>query len=156
MENVASSTSDQPPGTLFLPTSQHYWHQYIQKTTQECTFWSCLPLTTVWRSWMCCSMAPYSFHVDWLIDWLVHWFIDRLSAGAFSYNRLYIGCSCSSYISVSLPCPHLQCFGWAAGRASGLLKLSGRVLAWLSARSVVQMICMWSSWCHCHPSSLHC
>jgi len=33
-------------------------------------------------------------------------------------------------------------------------KLSDGVLVWLSVRSVVQMICMWSSWCHCHLSSL--
>jgi len=33
-------------------------------------------------------------------------------------------------------------------------KLSDEVLAWLSVWSVVQMICIWSSWCHCHPSSL--
>jgi len=25
------------------------------------------------------------------------------------------------------------------------------VLAWLSVWSVVQMICIWPSWCHCHP-----
>jgi len=25
------------------------------------------------------------------------------------------------------------------------------VLAWLSVWSEVQMICVWSSWCHCHP-----
>jgi len=25
------------------------------------------------------------------------------------------------------------------------------VLAWLSVWSEVQMICIWSSWCHCHP-----
>ena len=36
---AAWNTSFRPP--------QHYWHRYIQKTTQECTFWSCLPLTTV-------------------------------------------------------------------------------------------------------------
>jgi len=30
-------------------------------------------------------------------------------------------------------------------------KLSSEVLAWLSVWSEVQMICMWSSWCHCHP-----
>jgi len=29
--------------------------------------------------------------------------------------------------------------------------LSGEVLAWLSVWSEVQMICIWSSWCHCHP-----
>jgi len=48
----------------------------------------------------------------------------------------------------------LQCFdavGWVAGRASGLWKLSGEVLAWLSVWSELQMICIWSSWCHCHP-----
>jgi len=29
--------------------------------------------------------------------------------------------------------------------------LSGEVLAWLSVWSKVQIICIWSSWCHCHP-----
>jgi len=48
----------------------------------------------------------------------------------------------------------LQCFdavGWAAGRASGLQKLSDEVLEWLSVWREVQIICMWSSWCQCHP-----
>jgi len=30
----------------------------------------------------------------------------------------------------------------------------GMVLAWLSVWNEVQMICIWFSWCHCHPSSL--
>jgi len=50
----------------------------------------------------------------------------------------------------------LQCFdavGWAAGRASGLWKLSGGVLAWLSVWSEVQT-CIWPSWCHCRSLSL--
>ena len=29
--------------------------------------------------------------------------------------------------------------------------LSDEVLAWLSVWSEVQMICIWSGWCHCHP-----
>jgi len=29
--------------------------------------------------------------------------------------------------------------------------LSDQVLTWLSVWSKVQMICTWSSWCHCHP-----
>jgi len=29
--------------------------------------------------------------------------------------------------------------------------MSGEGLAWLSVCSEVQMICMWSSWCRCHP-----
>jgi len=46
-----------------------------------------------------------------------------------------------------------QCFdtvGWVSGRASGLYKLSVEVLTWLSVWSEVQMICIWSSWWHCH------
>jgi len=39
-------------------------------------------------------------------------------------------------------------FWWRSG------SLSGRVLAWLSLWSEMQMICIWSSWCHCHPISL--
>jgi len=30
-------------------------------------------------------------------------------------------------------------------------KLSNEVLTWLSVWNKVQMICIWSSWCHCHP-----
>jgi len=30
-------------------------------------------------------------------------------------------------------------------------KLSDEVLAWLAVWSKVQMICIWSSWCYCHP-----
>ena len=39
------------------------------------------------------------------------------------------------------------------GRQEGYLackKLSGEVLAWLSIWNEIQMICIWSSWCHCH------
>jgi len=36
--------------------------------------------------------------------------------------------------------------------------LSDEVLAWLSVWIEVQIICIWSSWCHCHPIRLlnHC
>ena len=50
----------------------------------------------------------------------------------------------------------LQCFdtvGWVAGRHPACKKLNGRVLAWLSVWSDVQ-ICIWPSWCHCHSLSL--
>ena len=30
-------------------------------------------------------------------------------------------------------------------------KLYDEMLAWLSVWSEVQMTCIWSSWCHCHP-----
>ena len=42
---------------------------------------------------------------------------------------------------------------WLGGRKGirPVKKLSGGVLAWLSVWSEVQMICIWSSWCYCHP-----
>jgi len=42
---------------------------------------------------------------------------------------------------------------WLGGRNGirPVKKLSGEVLARLSVLSEVQMICIWSSWCHCHP-----
>jgi len=40
--------------------------------------------------------------------------------------------------------------GWQEGH-SACKNLSGEVLAWLSVWSEVQMICIWSSWCHYHP-----
>jgi len=41
---------------------------------------------------------------------------------------------------------------WLGGR-KGIRpeKQSNEVLAWLSVWSEVQMICIWCSWCHCHP-----
>jgi len=41
---------------------------------------------------------------------------------------------------------------WLGGR-KGIrpVILSGELLAWLSVCSEVQMICLWFSWCHCHP-----
>jgi len=33
----------------------------------------------------------------------------------------------------------------------GITAAGDEVLAWLSVCSKVQMICTWSSWCHCHP-----
>ena len=32
-------------------------------------------------------------------------------------------------------------------------KLSDEVLVWLSVCSEVQIVCIWSSWCHCHPKA---
>jgi len=44
----------------------------------------------------------------------------------------------------------------SVGRQEGHLacnKLSDGILAWLSVWGEVQ-ICIWPSWCHCHPLSL--
>jgi len=48
----------------------------------------------------------------------------------------------------------LLCFetvGSAAGRAYGLWKSSDKVLVCLSVWTEVQIVCIWSSWCHCIP-----
>jgi len=34
------------------------------------------------------------------------------------------------------------------------VKNEDEVLAWLSVGGKVQMICIWSGWCHCHPINL--
>jgi len=42
----------------------------------------------------------------------------------------------------------LQCFdtvSWASGEASSLQELGDEVLVWLSVRSEVQIVCIWSS-----------
>jgi len=50
-------------------------------------------------------------------------------------------------------CPSVLWRCWLDGRKDiwPVKKLSGGVWAWLSVWSKVQMICMWSKWCHCHP-----
>jgi len=46
----------------------------------------------------------------------------------------------------------LKCFDVVGHQKSmrPVKKLSDELLAWLSVWSEVQMICIWSSWCHCH------
>jgi len=52
---------------------------------------------------------------------------------------------------LDLPSVLWQC--WLGVRKNIRPELSDEVLAWLSICSKVQMICMWSSWCHYHQSS---
>jgi len=52
-----------------------------------------------------------------------------------------------------VPSVHWHC--WLGIRKSvwPVKKLSNEVQAWLSICSEVQVIWIWSSWCHCRPSS---
>ena len=72
---------------------------------------------------------------------------------------------CSWYLRSKLYCTSNFCLfrtfafsaltllvGWQEGHPA-CKKLSGGVLAWLSAWSEVQT-CIWPSWCHCHSLSL--
>ena len=45
----------------------------------------------------------------------------------------------------------LTLLGWHQEEHLACEKLSDEVLAWLSLRNEVQMICIWSSWCHYQP-----
>jgi len=97
----------------------------------------------MWAVKLCSNKIPQMFLTEG-VGW------SKLSC-IMAIKLVVVRCS-SSYGLYGRCC--LQCFdavGWAAGRASGLWKLSGEVLAWLSVWSEVQMICIWSSWCHCHP-----
>jgi len=47
----------------------------------------------------------------------------------------------------------LDTVGWMSGEYLACKQLSDEALAWFSGCSEVQMICMWSSWCHCHSIS---
>jgi len=59
-------------------------------------------------------------------------------------------CLCSRAFYLLLPSALWQC--WLGVRKSirPLKKLSNQ-MAWLSVWSEMQMIYIWSSWCHCHP-----
>jgi len=53
-------------------------------------------------------------------------------------------------IQIWLPSVPYHC--WLGVRKSiRPVKNCDEVLAWLCVWSEVQMICIWSSWCHCHP-----
>ena len=57
------------------------------------------------------------------------------------------------YISLLNYSPSALWHCWLGVRKSirPIKKFSDWVRAWLSVWSVLQMICIWSSWCHCHP-----
>jgi len=66
-ERGFSATVAQPPGTPFRP-ARHHWHWYIQKMTQECTSWSCLPLTAVGAAGRVVQRHPTNFtSIDWTL-----------------------------------------------------------------------------------------
>ena len=111
-----------------------------------------------------CRLVINELYYATLNDVVVRWFFMYQSHGMDVLSVLlilYCACyrdsdmvNCCHFHFVAVCCLH--CFdtvGWAAGRASGLQKLSGGVLAWLSVWSEVQT-CIWPSWCHCHSLSL--
>jgi len=66
-------------------------------------------------------------------------------------------CRCWSHISIfyvynTVVMPSVLWHCWFGVRKSiwPVRNLSDEVLAWLSVWNEVRVICMWSSWCHCH------
>jgi len=59
----------------------------------------------------------------------------------------FVSCICMYYFMSSV----LWCCWFGGRKEIWPVKMSGEVLAWLSVWSEVQMICIWFSWCHCHP-----
>jgi len=77
------------------------------------------------------------------IVWWSNFFCHRLSQACHEMWNSMEFCFINSHYA--LPSVLWRC--WL-----GVRKSDG-VLAWLSDWSEVQMICIWSSWCHCHPIS---
>jgi len=72
----------------------------------------------------------------------------------------YPGCPGSKAVKRSLllllcPCPSMFCHCWFGIRKSIQPGKLSDVLVWLSVSSDVQIVCMWSSWCHCIPKTHH-
>jgi len=78
----------------------------------------------------CLTCFQARSHTKWPNLGLFFMFICIYSAFVFSALTLLVGHQEE----------HLPCY-----------KLSDKVLAWLSVWSIVQIICVWSSWCHWHP-----
>ena len=57
---------------------------------------------------------------------------------------------CIVFVSFSAFSALTLLVGWQEGHPA-CKNLSDEVLAWLSVLSKVQMTCLWSCWCHCHP-----
>ena len=67
LENAASSTLDQPPGTLFHPTFATLLTPVHSENDSKVYCLIMLITDYCWRSWMCHVAVPYKSRVDWLI-----------------------------------------------------------------------------------------
>jgi len=84
-----------------------------------------------------------------IITWLN---IRTLTAEALSVSAIYVSMLTIYYLLLLFS--SFSALTLLVGRQEehpARKKLSDEVLAWLSVWSVVQMICVWSSWCRCHP-----
>jgi len=124
-----------------------------------CWSWS-IKLHVLYLTW--CLVV--SDHIQWLNVWLFFWrggVISSPLGACKSQQQLHAGGRISCSASVPYWRWHCPNFGTVYNSTMkekqhqeehlARKKSCDRVLAWLSVWSVVQMICIWSSWCHCHP-----
>jgi len=88
-----------------------------------------------------------------LTDRCIQWFNGYFSSESeLAVHRLGIFCWLHySRLQCFLPSVLWHCWLGVRKSIQHVKKLSDEVLAWLSVCSEMVMICIWSSWCHCHP-----
>jgi len=124
--------------------------------------WHEVEIICIWTSWfhchcsfICLDKPLYNCNLHNFFQWQITMkLILYYYAIATKNSNMRLKAS-KPYIihNFSMLClQHFDAVGWVAGRASSLLKLSGEVLVWLSVWHEVEIICIWTSWFHCHSS----
>jgi len=80
--------------------------------------------------------------------------MHRMHANAWvAFCFLYRGWDASIHLCSLWPHFCLLMF-FLQQKCSVQRKLSDKMLVWLSVWNLVHIVCIWSSWCHCHPNTL--
>jgi len=87
------------------------------------------------------ALFPYDFGEDLLLLLLLLLMMMMINEISF-YQLFFVFFFAFSALTLLI--------GWQEGHLA-CKNLSGKVLAWLSAWSEMQMICIWSGWCHYKP-----
>ena len=85
------------------------------------------------------SVIEYGLPLPFLLSLAESTFSRKNGDLIFTHRRLLILC-CSWHVK------SLLWYCWLGVRTD-------EVLVWLSVCSEVQTVCIWSSWCHCHPTT---
>jgi len=102
----------------------------------------------------CCRLRPSAYRVSFLSGFEVEmkWIFladhsKNISCSLLADRRVMVTEQTGQLFSVL----HAHNFTkWFSKFAHLNTRLSGELLAWLSVWSNMQLICIWSSWCHCH------
>ena len=110
---------------------QQWWLDVVEPCRQHPRRRQLLHLRLQRQTYCCCPPSTRASHVSHHSDDQLpaHLPLILIIVGSFSALTLLVG--------------------WQEGHPA-CKKLSGEIMAWSSVCSEVQMICTWSSWCHCH------